>query len=530
MKIKNIITIIILLVTLLNIVSAVSNLQVEKFVENKDLKTGESVKVFLKFKNPFQQKILIRIKDKNIIGNNGVNIECLEYLLPEKEESILAYEPIETFSQGTYELESAEITYDNPLTGKEEKIESNKLEISIKGSSNLQQQISGITTIYKCGGVSMQSTSYSSYSNSLSIQTGGGTSLSQQLEKYFNQQRKNFAKRIQNNQLNQNTAALKQQIEKQIQQKKQQEEKFKENLSKNEEFQKKHKELTSKGYEIKNSSFKNLSSENTGSFEINYQNKKGEKAMIKGEMKNGVINNLVSKTHEDEQNIIKLLEANEDFKKYNAKLKRKGFSRENIIFEHLQNNFTKITVPYKKDEKENNIFAEYVNGTIKNVQIEKEEKNSKLWVFLALILLLTIAFIIIYKTYFKKEKNNTFQPVREEKKEKPVDFLKETMKMIRTAKRLFEEKKEKDAYEKLSQAIRFYFSHKKMIKKELTSYELLKILKGEKNFSLIKNCLEECNMVEFAKHKPSKKEFNKILESINKIIHNKNNKKMHHTR
>ena len=75
------------------------------------------------------------IVDKNIFGNNGIDIQCLERMLPNQREITLAYDPITPYAPGSYTLEPAKVTYTNPETGKEETVESNALDITVNGTA-----------------------------------------------------------------------------------------------------------------------------------------------------------------------------------------------------------------------------------------------------------------------------------------------------------------------------------------------------------------------------------------------------------
>ena len=273
---------------------ATKTLQVEKYVDKQDIKVGDDVKVLLKFRNPFGKDIPVRIVDKNVFGNNGIDVQCLEYNIPAQEETVFGYDPIKPFSPGKYTLEPAEVTYMNPETGKEETVKSNALEIEVKGQAQ-QGQAQGITTIYRCNGVSMQSTSYSSSGSSFSIQIG--SSGMQQFQMPHQTPQTSPQSRVQNNQLNQNTNALKKEMERQLEEQRRMREEFQQNLAQNPEFQKRHQELLKRGYELKNASL-NPMTNNTGIFELSYQKPNGETAIMKGEMRNGKIKELMTFTAE----------------------------------------------------------------------------------------------------------------------------------------------------------------------------------------------------------------------------------------
>lgn len=510
---KRIFFLIFLALFLQNIVIA-NSLQVEKIIDKSDIKTGDNVTILLKFTNPFGKEIPIKIIDRNVFGNNGLDIKCFEYILPEKRETAIAYEPIKPFKAGEYTISPAQINYTNPETGKKETINSNSLRVLVK-DSGIKVPIQGITSIYRCNGINMQSTSYSS-GGSFTMQVGSNI---QQPNQQTNQLGQNIQNKIENNQLNQNTNAIKQQMEKQIQEQKQMEENFRKNIESNPEFQKKHKKLLNSGYKLKNSSF-NPKSNNTGTFEYNYQKQNGETAEIKGEMENGTIKNLMSLTQEEKNIMLDKLRQNKKFKELNEKLLERGFNRSKIEFKQISENQTKITVNYQNNLGENkNITADYIEDEIKNVNLEeeKEKRNNSNWWSLLLIPIL-IGLIWIYKKYLKRSKIAENTPNK--KIEKPIDYKKEVKKMIAEAEELFKNKKEKDAYEKVSQALRFYFSNKLKINAEITNTELLKVLKKRKpeDYKKIKNCLNLCALVEFAKYKANKKAFNKLISIVKDIV------------
>ena len=78
----------------------------------------------------------------------------------------------------------------------------------------------------------------------------------------------------------------------------------------------------------------------------------------------------------------------------------------------------------------------------------------------------------------------------------------------------------KDAYEKLSQSMRLFYSHKLELEKEVVTSDLIPLMKNfnESEKSLVKKSLYLSDMIEFAKHSEEKKQFEKILIEFSKII------------
>ena len=441
---------------------AAKSLEVQKLVDsNKEIKVGDGVSVQLVFKNPFNRAIPIQIVDRNVFGNNGLDIQCLEYTLPRVAESGIAYEPIVPYKPGKYPLDAATVTYTNPDTGKEETVNSNTLDIMVEENKSIPSvQAEGITTIYRCGGTNMQSTSYSSSSGtnsqfssssssssskSFNIQFGGSSfSLGQQQSG----SREGLQKRVDNNQLNQNMEQLKKEMESELQKQQELEEQIQQELAKNTALQ-----------------------------------------------------------------------------NYAEQLTNAGFNSSPPSFNQISQNHTEITVPYRNESAEKKIKADYVNGTIQNVTLEstpeqkKEEGNKLWWLLLLIIIALVIIGWFIYARYSKKEPLQEHIPVVS--KQSVVDYVTEARRMVEEAEELFTNSRDKDAYEKVSQALRFYFARKFGIKTELLNTELITILSGkgdENTYSDVKECLDLCGMVEFAKYKANKDDFGKIVTMAKAVI------------
>ena len=437
--------------------TAAKTLDVRKVVENGDnIKVGDEVAIGLQFKNPFKQAIPLQIVDRNVFGNNGLDIKCLEYTLPANEESVIAYsDPIVPFKPGNYSLDAAKVTYTNPETGKRETVESNTLDIQVNANNSQPpgQQAQGITTIYQCNGTNIRSTSYSSSGSSFNIQIGR-SSYGNEQQQSGGQQHESVEKRVTNNQISQNTGQLKKELEKEMQQQKEQEERIRKQLAEN-----------------------------------------------------------------------------PDFQKYDKQLRNAGFNQTPASFNRISQNHTQITAPYRNESTgaERRIKADYINGTIQKVTLEstpeqKEESNNNPW---WLLLLIPFAGAIatgwfIFDKYLKKtgRQETQPQPLTVEPVQR-VDHVSEARRMIEEAENLFRNGSEKDAYEKISKAIRFYFSYKLGIERELLNSELMNALKGKADAgtcSRVNECLDLCGMVEFAKYKTNQDDFNKIVEIAKGLI------------
>ncbi|NOZ59190.1 MAG: protein BatD [Euryarchaeota archaeon] len=481
-------------------VLAAPSLQVEKALDKQDIKVGDEVTVLLRFTNPFGKEVPVRIVDKNLLGGGGLDIQCLEYTLPADGETTMPYEPITPYSPGTFTLGPAEVTYTNPVTGKEETVKSNSLEVEVTGSAKGVTQ--GVTTIYQCGGISMRSTSFSSGSSfSIQLGQGGTTPPSTPPQSPGN--------RLQNNQMNQNTQQLKQEIERRRHEQARLEQEFRENLANTSGFQEAHRRLLDEGYNLSGTAF-NLTSNDTGSFQLTYRKPTGETATMKGEMENGKLREMMVLTQEDRERILRALEENGRFQEYDRELKDQGYNPGQPVFNQLSQNKTEVTIPYRDDRGgERNITALYQDGAVREVNLEEgPEKGKGRWWLLPLpLVLLALAFWYLYKRFDRYEPPAQ-APVKEAP---PTDFAREASEMLGEAEKLFNMGREKDACEKVSRAVRFYFSHRLGIEKEVTNQELLEVLKGRREYGDVKRCLGSCALVEFARGAMTREMFQDIL-------------------
>ena len=101
-----------------------------------------------------------------------------------------------------------------------------------------------------------------------------------------------------------------------------------------------------------------------------------------------------------------------------------------------------------------------------------------------------------------------------------INYAENTLVMIQSSRRLFDEGSPKYAFEKFSQAIRYYYSQKLQINLDLTHTETISELKKSKisNYDDVNKWLELCGKVEFVRHKSTQKEFIKALDSFSKSI------------
>ena len=332
------------------------------------------------------------------------------------------------------------------------------------------------------------------------------------------QQQQSATQKLQNNQLLQDSSALKQQMQKQFQEQQALKEEFQKQLAQNPEFQKEHQELLSQGYNVTSGNL-NPTANNTGTFELNYQNSASEQATLKGDMKEGQLQNIEKDTPQTRQELLNQLQQNKKFQEYQKQLKEQGFTQQNIEFSTTKNQ-TNIQLNYLNQNNETaQINAEITNKTIEKIELIKnaEKENMNYWWLIPLLIVLGL---IGYYAYKKIHKRKIKADTIVKKDEKPFDYKKESKKLLEESKQSFETKQYKDAYGKAGQALRLYLSYENNLKKEITNDEIITYLKKhKKEYQKIKECFDLCSLVEFAKYEANKKDYDKIINLVYHIIH-----------
>jgi hypothetical protein len=140
----------------------------------------------------------------------------------------------------------------------------------------------------------------------------------------------------------------------------------------------------------------------------------------------------------------------------------------------------------------------------------------------AILILISITTVLIlitfgYLLYRKSLVKDTLEFVTVPPSISYVDY---THNMIKSSRELFDDNSPKYAFEKFSQAMRYYYSNKLKINLDLTNTEIMIELKKSNvdNYKDIQKWFLLCSQVEFIKHKSTKKEFFDALDSFSKFI------------
>ncbi len=347
------------------------------------------------------------------------------------------------------------------------------------------------------------------------------SSIQQRLDEIMKQpsQTQDPQQRLQNNQLPQDSTALKKEIQLQLQEENSLKEEFEKQLVSNEDFLKSHKQLLQQGYNATNANL-NPSSASTGKFEVNYENEQGKWAKIQGTMVNGTLTELQKITQEEQDNLLSKLRNNPTFQEYENQLNQDRFVEQNLEF-IFDGNMTSILLEYQNDEFQTaTIVSEFENDELISINLEKPWKDYSYLYYLLILLPIGIFTYFLYKKLKIKKKLPSSAVILKEPKK--FDYVLASNNMIKEAKNNFKEKQYKDAYQKINQAIRLFLSYELSLNKEITNEEILLHLDQTKYpVTEIENCFKLSSLVEFAKHEENKDKFFKMISMTENMIRRK---------
>ena len=353
----------------------------------------------------------------------------------------------------------------------------------------------------------------------------------QQMEQKLNEllgtqqnQPQNQQQQLQNNQLAQDSNALKQQLDRQVQKQEQIKKEFEQKLFSNNEFLNRHQNLLKNGYNI-NASNLNAKSNDTGSFDIKYNNTTGKWATLQGNMKNGTMTNINEQSQDKQEKLLEKLKQNKSYQQFNSKLLTEGFSQNDIAFE-ANGNVTNVILKYE-DQKQANatITANFVNDEIRQVTLEDRNSNPLNLMLLIIIAVTVVSALCIYFAIkkFKNKKSLTIIDTQLNPKLKSFDHVIESKKLIDEAIQYHDKGDYKEAFGTAGKSIRLFLSHDAGIKREITSEELIRLIPKD-NYPIndIRECLKVTDLVEFAKLKATDYDFKKIISLFNKLSNQRN--------
>ncbi|MBL7160794.1 MAG: hypothetical protein ISS93_03015, partial [Candidatus Aenigmarchaeota archaeon] len=315
--------------------------------------------------------------------------------------------------------------------------------------------------------------------------------LEQKLEEMQEQpeqgQMQQMQEQQQNSQIPQDSNALKREMQEQIRESEELGKELEKKLGESEELSQKRKELEEQGFKQTGKSI-NPETNDTGSFEMQFQREDGEAASIKGKMENGEVTDLETRNSVEEKAAAEKLENSEEFIKMHEQLMKEGFNNTGFKVEK-EGNLTKATVEYTNPEGEKAaVTATIEDDVVKEVELEREWKPDLLFFVLVIIAVL----VAVFWWRRKKSRERKAVAAKEPKKvEKPFDYIAASLGMLDKAEKLFSEGSRRDAYGIAGQALRLFLRYKNGLKKELSNDDIIKHLRSrKKHWKQPKECFD----------------------------------------
>lgn len=369
---------------------------------------------------------------------------------------------------------------------------------------NTKQQVTSTTTAGQPGSSASSSSTSSSFQFSQQIQQQSGTSGSGQ--------------DLQNNQMAQDTSALKQQLQQEQARSEEKRSEFLELLNADPTYRGINGTLTNESYPLVQLE-PNPVTNNTGTFTAEFTGTGGNVA-VTGSMENGVVQSILENTSA-RIGLPTPLTDNQTYQEFLQDLGSGNYQRTGTQITTTPGSAT-INLTYQNPEGR----AAWVNGTIRNgnltsVSLAKEKVEFPyLPVILGGILLLLAAAVgyLLYRRYRNRPKKTTFQgPAL--RPSCPKDYRKEALELLENAERAFSVGQYREAYGGAGQALRLFISHRFGSGTEMTNREVGTLLHFSRNeISGVSDILTRCSLVEFAKDEPEPEEFRRYVDFIRRII------------
>ena len=221
-----------------------------------------------------------------------------------------------------------------------------------------------------------------------------------------------------------------------------------------------------------------------------------------------------------QEQLMQQLQQNPDFQNFDEQLSNEGLTQQPPSLS-MSDDETLLSVPYENDDMSATISAEFQNGQITNVLLERpsdEIESDLLWIISLIIGVIAVAVFISMK--LPKKKSIIQTPMIVKNDNYTISYVDLTREMLTEAQQMYDEDLFKDAHEKLSQSIRFYYSNRFSTGTEITNMDALQLLRKENipEFNSILDYLGMCEMIEFAKNPTERKRFFSAIESFSQII------------
>jgi len=329
---------------------------------------------------------------------------------------------------------------------------------------------------------------------------------------------------LQNNQMAQDAGALKEQLRREAEQQETEKTAFEEALSRDPLLASVNESLAAEGF-AKVSQASNPSSATTGTFSQEYRNAAGETATIAGSMENGAVPS-VTETSAAPVNVTAPLAANATYQSAATQLAGQGFSRNTSTLTYSAGGGATVNLTYQDPQGK----RAFVNATTdgKDVtQISVEVEPDAPFDYVPVLAAAAIAVVVLGAAWilyrrFRRPGAPPILPARPPVPEEPFDHRKAARELLNRAEQAYRDGREDDACSHAGRAIRVFLSWEHGGCREMTNTELLAFLPpGTGQAGTIREILDRCSDVEFARGTLGPDEFPRMADAIRRMIDTK---------
>lgn len=355
-------------------------LQVEKIAEPAAVASGGTVRILLNISNPFDEDLIVKIRDKNSVGGMTIDTQCIQGKIPANSYGISEYESIQVHNPGIFTLGAIEVKYTNPVSGKEEVVVGkDKIDVIVTGGSpNVLFSSSSSKSECQFDEQSQEQQQQQEEEQRKQEQKEEDEMMEEMMRQQQQQMQDKLSQARQ--QMNQDMSSVKQQQQKEASEASERlDQELDERLSENEDFQEMKKNLEDKGYQEKGKSRSELR-DNETEFKYEYEKPDGEKGEITGKMKDGEISDLKKLSDDDKRELDEKLARDEDFRQADQKLRDDGFLPDKKEFSGLDaSNETDFDYQYKRADGETaSITGDIQDGGVSQVGVKTSMDDEKL--------------------------------------------------------------------------------------------------------------------------------------------------------
>lgn len=331
-------------------------------------------------------------------------------------------------------------------------------------------------------------------------------------------QMNNAQDRLQNNQLAQDSTALREDIREQIAQQNESVQDILEAARSSPEFAQLDEELASQGYRMSSQSA-NPDGESSGTFDFEYVNDQNQRANIEGKLKDDMVTEIHAQTQEELDAALDTLRENPKFQELEEQIRSAGYDELDTTVTKLDDGSFEASVSFTDiDETLADISGIINNGTATNVKLNNPSKDPDYLIIV--IVAMIIGGIIFYVLYSRYRQKNIESVLPLPPKPKVVrDFIREYRELLDEAAKSFDAGMEKTAYSLVSQALRLGLAHNVGVDTETSNADILHLLDNtSRSFDGLKDCLDISSLVVFAKRESDKADFEKILTTARNLL------------